>query len=404
MATVTIPDSLYVGIRNSTCPDMPGPLAFVTPITADAGFESRKNTVDSWTGKDGIFDRFDNTPRTGFSVVTSRRRSSRWSSNVVWRILDPKGFMLEISSENLEDILNNTTVKNGQIEEACIYGRAHQGGKIVLISVNSESYKEASKLTTISKKTKLPIKDLTIGDKFVMSDGTTGIYIGQHWMLKRETESDPQSVRTWQTGHRGDVEHFGKIYPRHFYIQTAKGYTSIECKARLNFVEILKQGCDISSKNTSNFTSHYGVLGITPFKVTPDNVKISLEPISIEECLNSSSIDSYDEYFVFKDVGGRYTHLRHWKNNRWNVVGTITQSTHFTFQPIDVSRLDENVIIVPDRYEYTSKNSVDHDVEGKLKTGEMFRLVHYITNPKTGKVYKFEKLKASAGNFFLDDV
>ncbi len=64
----------------------------------------------------------DNVPISGFRIQKS---VSRWStSNKVWRILDPRGFELEISTDCMEDILMEGDVSKGEIIGQCVWRTA----------------------------------------------------------------------------------------------------------------------------------------------------------------------------------------------------------------------------------------------------------------------------------------
>lgn len=64
----------------------------------------------------------DNTPSEGFRIQKSVSRSS--TSNKVWRILDPRGFELEISSANMEDIMHGGVIDRGLIIGKCVWQTA----------------------------------------------------------------------------------------------------------------------------------------------------------------------------------------------------------------------------------------------------------------------------------------
>ena len=55
----------------------------------------------------------ENEPLSGFRISKSVTRYS--TSNKLWRILDPRGFELEISTHNMEDILETGTVTKNEI-------------------------------------------------------------------------------------------------------------------------------------------------------------------------------------------------------------------------------------------------------------------------------------------------
>lgn len=118
-------------------------LGFITPKTGansdgDSAFKKRKSTVDSWREVDIAPREIDNTPQHGFQIVDTTTRNS--TSNKLFRVLDPRGFELEISSENLFDIIKECGIVRGLITDPMIWARHTQ--KPYLISGNSEAYKE----------------------------------------------------------------------------------------------------------------------------------------------------------------------------------------------------------------------------------------------------------------------
>lgn len=218
MAT-TIPDKLYVTIqyRKDTTE---GLLGFASPYTADAAFRKRKETQDKWAygyGTDFVIADDDgvssgpnatnqnlleffatncnprivkNEPVSGFQIAkTVRRHGWSGSGNVVWRITDPRGYDLEISSENFARIVDCTTMINGVIQGPCVWGR--EGSSNVLLPVNSEPYKLANKHTTLVNN-KLSLRDITIGDHVVLIDKSSstgsrdGIYLGRIFIVCTE--------------------------------------------------------------------------------------------------------------------------------------------------------------------------------------------------------------------------
>lgn len=110
----------------------------------------------------------DNTPTTGFYVGSS---VSRWStSNKLFRVKDPRGFTVEIPTDNLATLLHHTTVVKGVVQEACVWGR--EGNNHVLLPINSEPYLlTLEQMDTLNNKL-ISIKDLKVGDwvKFFEDD------------------------------------------------------------------------------------------------------------------------------------------------------------------------------------------------------------------------------------------
>jgi len=61
----------------------------------------------------------DNVPLNGFKIQKSVSRYS--TSNKLWRILDPRGYEFEISTGCFEEIVLNTTIINGVIQDKCVW-------------------------------------------------------------------------------------------------------------------------------------------------------------------------------------------------------------------------------------------------------------------------------------------
>jgi len=173
-----IPEEHFKGIQNSKeeCP-----LAFITPNGSDKASLSRIETVKSWAigwqdkDKDNSnkFEVIKNVAMEGFSIAKEIRR---WStSNVVWRIEDPRGFQLEISSGNMAYLMANTVINHGSIQKELIWVR--DGSQNFLLPVGSDEYKKYSLITSSMKNT-TTLKDLTIGDYIIDGSGNEGMYLG----------------------------------------------------------------------------------------------------------------------------------------------------------------------------------------------------------------------------------
>ena len=148
-ATTTIPKKHYVTVQyRGDTNNEDGLLGFASPYTKDAAFEKRKHTHDNWaysgikveiddednctvTGSGsygyggnakawdagmlfiaGCYPRIiNNELLEGFQIAKSVRRYG-WNGggNVKWRIIDPRGFDLEISSENFARVISCCTM------------------------------------------------------------------------------------------------------------------------------------------------------------------------------------------------------------------------------------------------------------------------------------------------------
>jgi len=159
----------------------------------------------------------DNNPTIGFSVGDS---VCRWSTqNKLFRVKDPRGFVVEIPSGNLATLLHHCTVVKGIVQEACVWGR--DGNNHILLPVNSEPY-----LETLSKMKKLAealkVKDLKEGDrvKFFGSD-TEYIFCGRVRLTWRyatyrwvDDPTRPRKTWGWDGGYYEKVK---EIFPEAEY-------------------------------------------------------------------------------------------------------------------------------------------------------------------------------------------
>ena len=185
---IKFPTHHYVGFQSRPTSDN-CPLGFMTPDGTDSAAKKRKESVDKWA-EGGHWNRvkdvvpsvsYENKPMVGFKLSRSIRRDSSFGSgNVKWRIEDPRGFELEISSPNFAQILLLCTMEKGEIQEQLIWGRL--GSENILVPVESDVYKAAVANTErVSKKVKP--SEVKIGDKVIMQNGDEGIFYGYFYMI-----------------------------------------------------------------------------------------------------------------------------------------------------------------------------------------------------------------------------
>lgn len=170
-----IPEQHFIGFRNAK---KGLPLAFLTPDGKDKAADKRKETVRSWTQntywntevpKNPETKTIDNVAQSGFKIS---RNISRWStSNVVWRIEDPRGFELEISSANMAYLMGNSILDHGTILRELIWAR--DGAHNFLIPTDGEVYEMFA-----AKDVPLDVND-HIGSLLLMANGQQGTYLGE---------------------------------------------------------------------------------------------------------------------------------------------------------------------------------------------------------------------------------
>ena len=118
--------------------------------------------------KDKSGNIIDNTPTKNIYVGCS---VSRWStSNKLFRVTDPRGFTIEIPTDNLATLLHHTTVVKGVVQEECVWGK--DGISHILLPINSEPYRLSREQQNILDNKLIPMSEVKQGDwvKFFGSD------------------------------------------------------------------------------------------------------------------------------------------------------------------------------------------------------------------------------------------
>jgi len=160
--------------------------------TGNVSFSVQKmqSTGSSWARKDkSAGSIIDNKPTSGIYVGSS---VSRWStSNKLFKVDDPRGFTVEIPTDNLTTVLHRTTVIKGVIQEDCVWGR--DGGSHILLPVDSEPYKLSKKNQNIIDNKIIPVNDLKVGDWVKFFGRERGLYffgrVKITWKLRSHTKS-----------------------------------------------------------------------------------------------------------------------------------------------------------------------------------------------------------------------
>jgi hypothetical protein len=178
---IVVPAELYVGYskRHGTEAEY---LGFATYKEDNAAFRKRQGTVLSWSNaKDKTADTFDNKPREGYRMSKNVTHGGGWNDTTTWwRVVDPRGFEIEISSGNVAKLFQYTDILKGEIQGECVYGwDKGNGSKIVLLPVNSEIYIDSQKSTERHYAKSLNIKDLELGDWVDLKNGTKGTFMGK---------------------------------------------------------------------------------------------------------------------------------------------------------------------------------------------------------------------------------
>ena len=188
---------LYVGFQSHG--ENQPLLGFAAPYEDNAAGKKRMATVDSWARPgsdyvkqaDGKYETIqregiptkivDNVPVAGFKIADDIRRTYWGGGNVVWRVLDPRGYELEISSANLSRIIDSVGLsKGGEIPVKCVWGRL--GPQNILIPEGSDLWdktlKDAEKMKELSAS--VGKNGYSPGDIVITKSGAKKVYLGKH--------------------------------------------------------------------------------------------------------------------------------------------------------------------------------------------------------------------------------
>ena len=193
MAEYKIIEKWYIGTSvRSGYNSSPYLLGFMVPDGDDSSAKKRKATVDKWRDNNSVSITDSMSSATGFKLLSLVNRGSRDSNQDKWKILDPRGYVFEITSSNLLHIMNNSVIDNMEIKEECSWIR--DGANNRLLVSNSSAYKElvedTKKLKSItSKNGKKPTIDLVIGTTYYSSTHGEMEYIGKYYTASSEFSS-----------------------------------------------------------------------------------------------------------------------------------------------------------------------------------------------------------------------
>jgi hypothetical protein len=443
MADATIAKKLYVTVQyRGDANNTDGLLGFASPYTKDAAFEKRKSTQDSWayggakvsiddddnctvtgggqrggygggTNWDasmlfiaGCYPRvIPNEPVAGFEIAKSVRRYG-WNGggNVKWRITDPRGFDLEISSENFASVLACSTLVNGVIQGNCVWGRI--GANNVLLPESSEPYQKATEHTT-KVNTKISLKDLNPGDKVeilstrVLKKDCVCYYMGKYFFL----EADEEKLDSDRWGYGTGLHRFNKKQTDKYLFKSAddgKYFTLASPKVvaildkiptPLNKMEVAKTvtaelSCTIDIGDVPN------VILVSPTKIDLDAVTSMLVPLGekITGPMWPRVGSYYTDPIVVKHNGKMHVTMRG-GNGKYNNT-TRSYDYDATLAEIDEMLVD-NKITIKHTVSYTSNTYYGRQerrerittTDFKFEDLELFRIV-VTANGITGKVYR----------------
>lgn len=190
--SIQIPDQMFVAFVRSHS-DGYVHKGFTIPYGTDAASKKRQLNLRHSTHADrpeGLQPVvIDNKPMYGFKI-SRQLRANGWRSDIqTVGIEDPRGFEFEVSVANLIMLTDNNLIHNGEIIQQCVWAR--DGAINILLPVNSQPYLDAVVNTErVSKR--VNTRSVKPGNKVLLHDGMTGIYMGSMYAVMRQYDRNLQ--------------------------------------------------------------------------------------------------------------------------------------------------------------------------------------------------------------------
>jgi hypothetical protein len=165
---LNISKSIYAGWNTYKISDL-----FIADICPIGDSSNEKRKINNFTKTYPTVVEFENIPLPGFTLL----KSAGYKSDLLWLIIDPRGFLTYISSQNLENILKVTGITEGLIQEKCVWVREDSRTALTLVPVSSPEYLEVVENTNLLEN-KVKLSDVGIGDTVILQNGLQGEYMG----------------------------------------------------------------------------------------------------------------------------------------------------------------------------------------------------------------------------------
>lgn len=145
-------------------------------ITPTGNSSNEKKKLQEFQKNYTDIKQHDNVPLPGFTLYKNNKHHYG-STDSTWLIIDPRGFLVRITNDNLEDILHVTGITEGLIQEKCVWARENNQTRMTLVPISSATYTEAVDNTELIE-SRVKVKDVQIGDTVLLQNKMTGIYMG----------------------------------------------------------------------------------------------------------------------------------------------------------------------------------------------------------------------------------
>lgn len=337
---------------NSTATKCVGSLYEAVVIPA-GNTSSEKNKLAKLTKSYSTITEFENVPLPGFTLHCVDR--VRYGSDQTWLVIDPRGFIVRITSQNLQEILTITGITEGLIQQKCVWVRDNAKTTMSLMPVTSKIYNEALAGTELIE-SKVAMSDVKLGDEVLLQSKLRGKYMGV-LSLYRSVQTDYRERGVFKVNsslRRQVIE----ISPGKYHFLTDLKILQVINRAaeELTYEDVVnKMNSDIlqgtayfsSSDNMSSFAraQYYGNDAVKfVSKAAKTEVNLSLEEIQKTEVesLFPSMVSEKDSGVIVieNSQGKKYLIQIPWYSNN-------TVPTSDNFKALEIAEMGSNKIVVP---------------------------------------------------------
>lgn len=272
-------------------------MGFRSEKTHKAGWitrDQKQPSFNRWRTKSLGIQTLENKPLGGWKIFGDT--SDEWFGygRVMIKVMHPEQFVIEISVENLANILQSCDIVNKEIREELII--AFEGAKLVLIPINSAGYVKAVEDTNrIANVKNVKPSSIQPGYEIELANGSKEMYLGKYPILTR-THSLGNSV----TFSIGEEKYFflqnGMISTRKSIKASQVMPTSVKTEAQIKV--LMAKHLYVGSRELPIFDDSKLVLSNTRSTSSYSNY-------SIKETKRSSDITATFEYKHM--IGGKST-------------------------------------------------------------------------------------------------
>ena len=180
-------DGEYVAVEETTEPTYK--IGFVSYYDEKGRFR-HETSFNNWISKRVPTEKHENVPTKGFKIFKQANRFSynRFCSyrNVSFEIQDPRGWVFEITQDNLAWIIDNCSIIKGDIEGEFVYG--WDGKDRVLIPCSSETFKDNIVFSNIlNAQSYITPKNLQMWHVYKSKQGEKMMFVGRHDIYSRRS-------------------------------------------------------------------------------------------------------------------------------------------------------------------------------------------------------------------------